>query len=910
MGLGKTLQTISLLAYLACFKGIWGPHLIIVPTSCIVNWETEFKRFCPGFKVSLPCHHRACQMLTRGIASLPTVQVLTYYGSAKVRRELRTGWTKPNSFNVCITSYQLAVQDASSFKRKKWYHLILDEAHNIKNFKSQRWQTLLTFSSQRRLLLTGTPLQNNLMELWSLMHFLMPHVFRSRKEFSYWFSQPLTGMVEGSRSISSDLIGRLHSVMRPFLLRRLKKEVERELPGKFEHIVMCQLSRRQQQLYEEFMSRSSTRSALGGGNFMGMMNVLMQLRKVCNHPDLFEPRLIDTPFAQAPLALQLPCIVAGLTRDRWELPRELLQPLWREYHFSTGWGLCEPDRDLLRRLETPSDNISAVWVDDVGLPPPPPSRLSIFAGYDQEMEILSPEVIHALAAQRNTLADELEGRRQLMAVVNQRRCGPISSSEAHPMNWRLLMAVSVQVATDITTLRTDWAHQPSPSFVDMLSGVGRQSRLWKPLLERFCCLVPPVLVAPPLLLLGSGGELAEIPNFLARYPLSANPDTASALYTAASRKLLCFADRRLVQYDAGKLRTLAELLRNLKAGGHKVLIFTQMSKMLDILEVFLNLGGHTYVRLDGSTGVEKRQHLMDKFNRDPRIFCFILSTRSGGLGINLTAADSVIFYDSDWNPAMDAQAQDRAHRIGQTREVHIFRFVTSGTIEENILIKAQQKRHLDHLVMTEGNFDAETVTTAANYLSSGGLRDILGADQEEGRGEGGEGELSGKAAEDAMATLEDDEDVAAGRALLKEAAEEAQEFSDEPVPASAADSPECTGEGEKAVVNTEAEADKTDEQLEREFAAWQGAIGPDIEALEAALLPIERFGLQFRTHIDPFYSIFYRTDAQRREELEAAQGQHQVDVEAIDAEKAEEERRQASTCIAGSAHRSALHFIH
>ncbi len=154
MGLGKTLQTITLLAHLACCKGIWGPHLIITPTSCMVNWEIEFKRFCPGFKV------------------------LTYYGSAKTRRDLRAGWTKPSAFHVCITSYQLAVADATSFKRKKWYFLVLDEAHNIKNFKSQRWQTLLAFSSQRRLLLTGTPLQNSLMELWSLMHFLMPHIFR------------------------------------------------------------------------------------------------------------------------------------------------------------------------------------------------------------------------------------------------------------------------------------------------------------------------------------------------------------------------------------------------------------------------------------------------------------------------------------------------------------------------------------------------------------------------------------------------------------------------------------------------------------------------------------------------------------------------------------------------------------
>jgi E1A-binding protein p400 len=111
------------------------------------------------------------------------------------------------------------------------YYMILDEAHNIKNFKSQRWQTLLNFNTQRRLLLTGTPLQNNLMELWSLMHFLMPHIFRSRKEFSYWFSSPLNSMVEGNRNVNNDLITRLHSIMRPFLLRRLKKDVAKQLPG-------------------------------------------------------------------------------------------------------------------------------------------------------------------------------------------------------------------------------------------------------------------------------------------------------------------------------------------------------------------------------------------------------------------------------------------------------------------------------------------------------------------------------------------------------------------------------------------------------------------------------------------------------------------------------------------------------
>jgi helicase SWR1 len=170
----KTIQTISLLAHLACDKGIWGQHLIIVPTSVILNWEMEFKKFLPGMKV------------------------LTYYGNQKERKEKRVGWATQHHFQVCITSYQIVLADQHIFRRKNWVYMILDEAHNIKNFRSQRWQTLLGFKAQRRLLLTGTPLQNNLMELWSLLYFLMPGGvgandtagvgFANHKEFTEWFS--------------------------------------------------------------------------------------------------------------------------------------------------------------------------------------------------------------------------------------------------------------------------------------------------------------------------------------------------------------------------------------------------------------------------------------------------------------------------------------------------------------------------------------------------------------------------------------------------------------------------------------------------------------------------------------------------------------------------------------------------
>ena len=178
MGLGKTIQTIALLASLAVERGIWGPHLIVVPTTIIINWEMEFKKWCPGFKI------------------------LTYFGSQRERKLKRTGWSRPNAFHICITSYKLVIQDHFAFRRKKWYYMVLDEAQNIKNFRSQRWQLLLRFNTKRRLLLTGTPLQNDVMELWSLMHFLMPQIFASHEDFKEWFYNPFAQSINSNVTLN------------------------------------------------------------------------------------------------------------------------------------------------------------------------------------------------------------------------------------------------------------------------------------------------------------------------------------------------------------------------------------------------------------------------------------------------------------------------------------------------------------------------------------------------------------------------------------------------------------------------------------------------------------------------------------------------------------------------------------
>jgi len=601
MGLGKTIQTISLLAHLACQCGIWGPHLIVVPTSVMVNWEVEFKKWCPAMKI------------------------LTYFGSQKERKLKRKGWSKPYSFHVCITTYRLAVQDQSIFRRKRWHYIILDEAHMIKNWRSQRWQTLLTFESAHRLLVTGTPLQNDVMELWALLHFLMPNLFQSHSEFKSWFSNPLLGMSEGRTAVDTRLTARLHAVLRPFILRRLKQDVERSLPAKCEHIIKCRLSRRQKRLYDEYMSSHENIKTLASSNTLGVMNCLMQLRKVCNHPDLFAGRSIISAFDMPGSLLVLVPAREGLT---------YVSPAFR---FSVN------SRGQLAKCNETTKSLS-----------------------------LHFSVEHKYS---NLVAQEFELYRT--SEISTSAC--LNVQRPHDLVYPRLSALKVNLF-----------HLNKGSLLD------RESL--RHLVLKFMFRIPKVRARTP-----------QCTSECSTCLLDSMPYVHALLRPIRSllvRTQLVFPDVRLVQFDCGKLQTLAELLRSLKAGGHKVVIFTQMTKVLDILEKFLNLYSYSYVRLDGTTKPEQRQILMQRFNSDTKLFAFILSTRSGGFGINLTGADTVIFYDSDWNPAVDSQAQDRCHRIGQTRQVNIYRLISEDTIEENIFQKALQKRELDELAIQKGNFNS------------------------------------------------------------------------------------------------------------------------------------------------------------------------------------------------------------
>ncbi|KAH8904950.1 hypothetical protein BR93DRAFT_929216 [Coniochaeta sp. PMI_546] len=768
MGLGKTIQTIALLAHLACVHEVWGPHLVIVPTSVMLNWEMEFKKWCPGFKI------------------------LTYYGNQEERKRKRQGWTNDDVWNVCITSYQMVLQDQQVFKRRRWHYMILDEAHNIKNFKSQRWQTLLGFNTHSRLLLTGTPLQNNLTELWSLLFFLMPPEngeggFADLKEFHDWFHKPESQILESGREQMDDesraIISKLHKVLRPYLLRRLKADVEKQMPAKYEHVEFCRLSKRQRELYDGFLSRSETRETLSSGNYLSIINCLMQLRKVCNHPDLFVDRPIMTSFRMQRSVPSDYEVMEQVVRRKllFEEPMSTVSlsflnmiPTQYEQHLSSDMtdriGQLSPHRILLDLRE--AQKVRAQYGCTKLDPATVKSNLVYLesvARWGRFEELQHCVYLNALRRQQRPIY----GKRlvELLTLDTDRR----------PFKQRPKVPQKIM----------SWFEEDSFLLHNAIPTLQQRAASMETTVTKFACVTPAVVTRDlDRLVLGNRGvEEFEDWNMKLSAPIKYAPympkvSPPDPWHEARMRLSIQFPDRRLLQYDCGKLQALDKLLRKLQAGGHRALIFTQMTKVLDILEQFLNIHGHKYLRLDGATKVEQRQILTDRFNHDPRILCFILSTRSGGLGINLTGADTVIFYDQDWNPAMDKQCQDRCHRIGQTRDVHIYRLVSEHTIEANILRKANQKQMLDDVVIQEGEFTTD-------YFNKVSVRDVV---DNNGQVHANEDDVAANAAMDrilggpsstpanvgrVLEQAEDTEDVQAARVAEKEIQQDDADFDDQ-----------------------------------------------------------------------------------------------------------------------------------
>jgi len=462
MGLGKTLQSISILAYQYEFQRIQGPHLICVPKSTLSNWMNELNRWCPALRVIR--FHGSKEEREHLKEEYFTNEAAAHDGRRPDKKQyLEKGeWTDDNSENprawdVCVSTYEVCNAERKTLQKFAWKYLVIDEAHRLKNEASLFSQTVRSFHTQHRLLLTGTPLQNNLHELWALLNFLLPDIFGSSEQFDEWFDLEID-----DEEAKQQMISQLHKVLRPFMIRRLKVDVAKGLPPKTETLIMVGMSKMQKQLYKKLLLRdldSITGGPASGSNRTAVLNIVMQLRKCCGHPYLFE---------------------------------------------------------------------------------------------------------------------------------------------------------------------------------------GLEDRSLDPL----------------------GEHLVE---------------------------------------NCGKLVMVDKLLKKLKERGSRVLIFTQMTRILDILEDFLHMRGYNFCRIDGNTTYEDREAGIDAFNApNSDKFVFILSTRAGGLGINLQTADICILYDSDWNPQADLQAQDRCHRLGQKKPVSVYRMVSENTIEEKIVERAQQKLKLDAMVVQQG----------------------------------------------------------------------------------------------------------------------------------------------------------------------------------------------------------------
>ncbi|CAL8344834.1 unnamed protein product [Lota lota] len=471
MGLGKTIQAIAFLSQL--FQdGIEGPHLITVPASTLDNWVRELKLWSPRLKV------------------------LVYYGSVEDRRYMKhTILNGEEEFQVIVSTYNLAIgndSDRSLFRKLRLKYAIFDEGHMLKNMNSLRYRHLMAINAEHRLLLTGTPLQNNLLELMSLLNFIMPSMFSSSTtQLSKMFSMKSH---EEQSHFEKDRIAQAKLIMKPFILRRVKSEVLQQLPAKEEKIEFCPMSEKQRTLYQALfkkLKRSTT------GEKRELCNVMMQLRKMANHPLLHRQYY---------------------TSEKLKTMSKLM--LKEPTHFDADVALIQED-----------------------------------------MEVMSDFELHRL-------------------------CQQYSSIGSYQLDSHLLL-------------------------------------------------------------------------------------------------------------DSGKFHHLTGLLASLKDAGDRVVLFSQFTMMLDIVEILLRHLKHRYIRLDGSTPIADRIVLIDDFNNDPDIFVFLLSTRAGGLGINLTSANAVILHDIDCNPYNDKQAEDRCHRLGQTRTVKVIKLISKDSIEDNMLRLGEKKLKLE-----------------------------------------------------------------------------------------------------------------------------------------------------------------------------------------------------------------------
>uniref|UniRef100_A0A671YHP3 Chromatin-remodeling ATPase INO80 n=1 Tax=Sparus aurata TaxID=8175 RepID=A0A671YHP3_SPAAU len=711
MGLGKTVQSIALLAHLAERDNIWGPFLIISPASTLNNWHQEFTRFVPKFKV------------------------LPYWGNPHDRKVIRKFWsqktlyTQNAPFHVVITSYQLVVQDVKYFQRVKWQYMVLDEAQALKSSTSVRWKILLQFQCRNRLLLTGTPIQNTMAELWALLHFIMPTLFDSHDEFNEWFSKDIESHAENKSAIDENQLSRLHMILKPFMLRRIKKDVENELSDKIEILTYCQLTSRQRLLYQALRNKISIedllQSSMGSAQqshttTSSLMNLVMQFRKVCNHPDLFERQETRSPFH---MSLKPYIMSKFLYRHGNFVHRFLLRLL---QVLLSPFSPNHIQQSLFHRKGEHCFYENSC--SDFGFLLLPPASffhrwLALFLSLKAAYRLHHRRLFGLEEEKRSQPRRKCLSGKDLILWLNR----PTSFPNMHnsPVLQDLVFTalrpgtmgltdVMIHSRNSATSSLRPCQSVPPPKFL-----LAATPRVTAVPMERYCD--DRSAEYEWRVTRGGGGTVFKqcflygSPELASDWRTRSNtfhpqcPGGVMALYPRHGWSFIRIPDKESLIMESGKLHTLDVLLSRLKSQGHRVLIYSQMTRMIDLLEEYMVYRKHTYMRLDGSSKISERRDMVADFQSRTDIFVFLLSTRAGGLGINLTAADTVIFYDSDWNPTVDQQAMDRAHRLGQTKQVTVYRLICQGTIEERILQRAKEKSEIQRVVISGGNFKPDTL---------------------------------------------------------------------------------------------------------------------------------------------------------------------------------------------------------
>ncbi|RID65074.1 hypothetical protein BRARA_D00294, partial [Brassica rapa] len=643
---------------------------------------------------------------------------------------------------------------------------------------SIRWKTLLSFNCRNRLLLTGTPIQNNMAELWALLHFIMPMLFDSHEQFNEWFSRGIENHAEHGGTLNEHQLNRLHAILKPFMLRRLKKDVVSELTTKTEVTVHCKLSSRQQAFYQAIKNKislaelfDSNRGHFNDKKLLNLMNIVIQLRKVCNHPELFERNegssylyfgvmsnsLLPPPFGE----LEDVHYSGGKNPITYKIPKLLQKEMLQSsetFCSSIRRGLSRESFLKHFNIYSPESIFRSIFSSESSVDQAV-SGSGAF-GFSRLMD-LSPSEVGYLAlcsAMERLLFSILKWERQFLDEIldsvmefvdDDLSGGNITRGKTRAVTRMLLMPSKLETSL----LKGKRGTRPTCHSFESLV-VSHQDRLLSniKLLHSTYTFIPKAR-APPVsvhcsdrnfaygtteemhqpwlkrLLIGfartSEANGPRKPNNLP-HPLIQEIDSELPVVQPALQlthrvfgscpPMQSFDPAKLLT-DSGKLQTLDILLKRLRAGNHRVLLFAQMTKMLNILEDYMNYRKYKYLRLDGSSTIMDRRDMVRDFQQRSDIFVFLLSTRAGGLGINLTAADTVIFYESDWNPTLDLQAMDRAHRLGQTKDVTVYRLICKETVEEKILHRASQKNTVQQLVMTGGHVQGDDVFGTADVVS-------------------------------------------------------------------------------------------------------------------------------------------------------------------------------------------------